>query len=270
MIADWDAAYDNMAHVVDGAAYPARWAAAAAAFRAGLPADRRRTGLPYGRHPRERVDVFLPEGKALGVVIFVHGGYWRRFEPDLFAHLAAGPLGRGWAVAMPGYPLAPGARIGAMSRSVTEAVIQTAAALPGPIVVAGHSAGGHLAARLVCADAALPERVAARILRVVSISGVHDLRPFLRLALNAVLRLDAAEAEAESPALLVPREGVRVQAWVGGAELPEFGRQAALLANVWAGLRAETSLVIAPGRHHFDVIAPMADAESELVAALID
>lgn len=271
MIADWDAAYDNMGHVADSAAWPDRWAAAAAAFRAALPADRRRAALPYGRHPRERVDLFLPEGSAAaGVVIFVHGGYWKRFAPDLFSHCAAGPLARGWAVAMPGYPLAPEARIASIVRSVGGAVAQIATALPGPIVLAGHSAGGHLAVRQVCADAGLPERVAARIARVVSISGIHDLRPLLRLALNAELRLDPAEALAESPALLAPREGASVHVWVGDAELPEFVRQSTLLANVWTGLRAEMSQTIAPGRNHFDVIEPLADADSELVAALID
>jgi arylformamidase len=98
---------------------------------------------------------------------------------------------------------------------------------------------------------------------------VHDLRPLLRLALNADLRLDAEEAAAESPALLAPRQGVRVHAWVGDAERPEFVRQTTLIANIWTGLRAEMSQTIAAGRHHFDVIAPLTDPDSDLVEALI-
>lgn len=268
-IVDWDDAYANAPHIPGAEAYPPRWAAAAAAFRAGLPAERRREGLAYGRHPREALDLFLPEGTAQGVVVWVHGGYWMRFDRSDWSHLAAGPLARGWAVAMISYPLAPEARIGAIVRSVGEAVTQVAAALPGPIVLAGHSAGGHLAARQVCAGA-LPERAAARIVRVAPVSGIFDLRPLLRLALNADLRLDAEEAAAESPALLQPREGVAVRVWVGGAERPEFLRQSELIANVWTGLRAEMSLTVAPGRHHFDVIEGLADPESELVAALLD
>lgn len=269
-VVDWDDAYANAAHIPGGAAYPERWRAAAEAFRAGLPAERRRVGLPYGRHAREKVDLFLPEGRAAGVAIFVHGGYWRAFDRDIWSHLAAGPLGRGWAVAMPGYPLAPEVRISAITGSICEAVTQVAAALAGPIVLAGHSAGGHLVARQVCADSSLPERVAARIERVVPISGLHDLRPLLRLALNADLRLDVAEAAAESPALLAPRPGARVHVWVGADERPEFVRQSELLANVWTGMRARVSLTVEPGRHHFDVIDGLADPESELTAALID
>lgn len=270
MTTDWDDAYANAPHIPDGAAYPERWSAAAEAFRAAFPAGRLRADLPYGRHPRERVDLFLPEETPLGVVIFVHGGYWRAFDRELWSHLAAGPLARGWAFAAPGYPLAPEVRVSTITRSITEAVTQIATVFGGPIVLAGHSAGGHLVTRQVCLDSGLPDRVASRIQRVVSISGVHDLRPLLRLALNADIRLDLDEATAESPALLMPRAGARVHAWVGDAERPEFVRQTTLLANIWTGLRAEMSQTIAPGRHHFDVIEPMADPDSELVAALID
>jgi hypothetical protein len=268
-IVDWDDAYLNAAYIPDGDTFPERCRAAAAAFRAGLPSDGFREGLPYGRHPRERVDLFLPGARPKGLLVHVHGGYWKAFDRGDWSHLAAGPLARGWAVAMPGYPLAPEVRIAAITRSVTAAVAEAAAAVPGPLVLAGHSAGGHLAARLVCGDSGLPERVRARIDRVVPISGLSDLRPLLRTAMNDVLRLDAAEAAAESPALLEPLPGVRVHAWVGDLERPEFVRQTTLLANVWTGLGADMAQTIAPGRHHFNVIEDLTDPESDLVAALI-
>jgi acetyl esterase/lipase len=270
MILDWDDAYANSAHIAGGAEYPGRWGDAAAAFRAGLPPDRARLGLAYGSHPREKADLFLPEGRPAGLVVFVHGGYWRAFGRGRWSHLAAGPLARSWAVAIPGYPLAPEARIAAITRSVAAAVTAAARTVPGPVVLAGHSAGGHLVVRQVCADSRLPERIAARIVRVVSISGLHDLRPLLRTRLNVDLRLDAAEAAGESPALLAPRQGAAVHAWVGDAERPEFVRQTTLIANAWTGLGAAMSQTIAPGRHHFDVIAPLAEPDSDLVAALVD
>jgi arylformamidase len=43
----------------------------------------------------------------------------------------------------------------------------------------------------------------------MSISGVHDLRPMLRTAMNQSLKIDMAEAHAESPALLEPVVDVR-------------------------------------------------------------
>lgn len=269
MIADWEDAYANAAHIEDGESYPPRWAAAAAAFRAEQASDRLQMGLSYGPHPRERLDLFLPEGRPAGLVVYVHGGYWRAFDGGDWSHLAVGPLRRGWAVAMPSYPLAPEARIAEITRAVAAAIAQAAAAVAGPVHLTGHSAGGHLVARQVCADSDVPERVRRRIGRVVPISGLFDLRPLLRTAMNADLRLDAAEARAESPALGEPLGGVRLHAWVGERERPEFVRQSALIANVWTGLGAETALTVAPGQHHFDVIAELADPESALVEALI-
>ncbi len=234
-----------------------------------LAPDRLRAGLAYGRHPRERVDLLLPEGRPRGLVVFVHGGFWIEFDRTDWSHLAAGPLARGWAVALPGYPLAPEVRIAAITRSIAAAVTAAAATVAGPVHLAGHSAGGHLVCRQVCADSQLPQRVQARVGRVVTISGLHDLRPLLRTAMNAELRLDAAEAAAESPALCEPVPAARVHAWVGDLERPEFVRQATLIANIWTGLGAAMSQTIAPDRHHFDVIADLGDPDSGLVEALV-
>jgi hypothetical protein len=103
---------------------------------------------------------------------------------------------------------------------------------------------------------------------VVSISGVHDLRPMLRLALNETFGFDEEEAIAESPVLRAPVEGASLTCWVGGAELPEFLRQNDLLANIWTGLGASTRSVRAPGRNHFTVLEELADPESGLTREL--
>jgi acetyl esterase/lipase len=270
MITDWDDAYANAPYIPDGDAFPDRWLAAAAGFRATLGPDRLRAGVPYGAHPRQRVDLFLPEGRPAGLLVHVHGGYWRRFDPSYFSNLAAGPLARGWAVAMPGYVLAPEVSITAITRMVANAVAAAAATVAGPIRLSGHSAGGHLATRMVCTDSALPAAVRARLGRVFTIGGVHDLRPLIRTAINDDLRLGPGEAAAESPALLEPLEGARIHAWVGADERPEFVRQSRLIANIWAGLGADTRLTEVPGRHHYDVTDALADPGSPLVTALLD
>ena len=269
-ITDWDDAYSNGAHIPGGDAYPARWAERAAAFRSELAAaGRAELDLPYGEGERERCDLFRPEGAAKGTVIFVHGGYWMAFDKARWSHLAAGPLARGWAVAMPSYTLCPETRIAGITRQMARAVEAVARAEAGPLRLTGHSAGGHLVSRLVCADAPLSDEVRARVEHVVSISGLHDLRPLLNTRMNATLRLDEAEAVAESPALLRPQPGIAITCWVGADERPEFVRQTELLANVWLGLGVATGLRLAEGRHHFDVIDDLADPESDLVAALL-
>ncbi len=267
MITDWDDAYANTPHIPGGEGYPARWEALAADFRAGL-GDRLRAGIAYGPHPRQAFDLFLPEGEPRGLVVFVHGGFWRAFDRGLWSHLAGGPLARGWAVAMPGYVLAPEARVAEITAMVARAVNAAAAAVAGPVRLAGHSAGGHLVTRQMCDDGGLAPEVAARVDRVVSISGLHDLRPLLRTAMNATLGLDPGEAAAESPALRVPVAGARVHSWVGDAERPEFVRQATLIANVWTGLGADMAQTIEPRRNHFTILDGLTHPGSGLVEAI--
>lgn len=267
-LVDWDDAYANAPHIPDGASFPARLAVASAAWRAGVNPARFRQ-VPYGDDAREVVEIFLPEGTPEGLVVFVHGGYWRAFGPADWSHLAAGAIARGWAVAMPGYRLAPDVRISTITRSVATGIAAAAAEVVGPIIMTGHSAGGHLVTRMLCDDRPLDADVLARVAWVMPISGLFDLRPFLRTELNGVLGLDIGEARAESPALREVVEGVPpVHVWVGADERPEFVRQSALLANVWAGLGVEVALTVEPGRHHYNVIDGLTQSDSALVRAL--
>ncbi|MDR9427147.1 MAG: alpha/beta hydrolase [Salibaculum sp.] len=257
---DWEDAFANGDYIVGAEDYTPRWQAAAEAFRAQA---RGRCDIAYGAGSRARLDLFTPDAPARGLVVFVHGGYWRAFDKSTWSHLAAGPLALGWAVALPSYPLAPEARLAGIAEQAGRAVAHAAGLVAGPVRLAGHSAGGHLATRLTCTDAPLPAEVADRVERVVSISGLHDLRPLTLHSMNADLRLDAAEARAQSPALATPRPGIATTAWVGAGERPEFLRQAALLAEAWGA-----PLVAEPGRHHFDVIDGLAGADHPLTRRL--
>ena len=186
-----------------------------------------------------------------------------------FAHLVQGPLASGQVVAALTYTLAPEAKIPEITREVVLGVTAAARAVPGPIRLIGHSAGGHLVTRMLC-DGVLPREIADRIVHVVSISGVHDLRPLLRTEMNQTLRLTEAEAAAESPALLRPLPGARLTCVVGAEERPEFRRQNALLANVWTGLGADTQAIELQGENHFSVIAGLETADGSLTKVLLD
>jgi acetyl esterase/lipase len=262
-VSDWDDAYANMANVVDGEAYTDKWAGAASGFRDGM-AGRMQIDLRYGGGERCTYDHFAPQGTAKGTLIFIHGGYWMRFDKSSFSHLATGALARGWAVAMPQYPLCPQVRVRDITRRMVEAVTAIAKANGGPITLAGHSAGGHLASRMVCEDSALPASVRDRIRAVVSISGVHDLRPLLRTGLNQTLHLDETEAREESPALLRPAMSCALTCWAGANERSEFIRQNELLANIWRGLGVATACVAEPDRQHFSVVEGLIDPDHPL------
>lgn len=269
-IEDWDDAYANAPNIPGGERWPGAWAQPAQAYReAMLAAGRARLDLAYGDRPRNRLDLFLPAGEPKGLVVYVHGGFWLRLDRSYWSHLARGAVDSGYAVAMPGYTLCPDVRVAGITTEIGDAIASAAAMVAGPVRLAGHSAGGHLVTRMVSATSPLPAELRSRITLTLSIAGIHDLRPMLRTAMNETLRLDAAEAALESPALLEPLPETRLLCWVGAAERSEFRRQSALLANAWSGLGAATASIEEPDRHHFNIIDGLADVRHPMTLALL-
>lgn len=269
-ITDWDDAYANGPNIAGGDRWPTLWVEPARDYRQALrAADRAEFDIAYGPAERNRLDLFRPASDPKGLVVFVHGGFWLRLDKSYWSHLAQGAVDEGFAVAIPSYTLCPEIRISGITREVGRAIETAAARVPGPIRLIGHSAGGHLVTRMVSATSPLPEQVLGRIVRTVSLSGLHDLRPLMRTAMNGQLAIDREEAWRESPALLEPAKGVRLTCWVGAAERSEFIRQNALLGNIWKGLGAETSVVEEPDRHHFDVLDGLADRDHPLLRELL-
>lgn len=255
-----DDAYDNRSYIANAESYPPRWMAEAAAFRESwyALAD---LDTAYGPSDRQTYDVFSAEGTAKGTLIFVHGGYWLKFDKSTWSHFAEGALNRGWDVALVQYDLCPAVTIAQITRQVARAVTAIAERTTGPLSLTGHSAGGHLVARML-APGLLPVSVAARIARVAPISPVSDLRPLLQTSMNDHFQLDMSAAQAESP-VMQPRPDVPVRLWVGADERPAFLEQAQALAEAW-GVAQD----IVPHKHHFDVIDALRDGKSELIRFL--
>ena len=262
---DWDEALDNM-QGRNPQALVQSWQDASDAFKTrwALIGDVT-TDLAYGEHPREKYDLFKPQGDCRGTVVFIHGGYWMRTGRECWSFLAEGILQHGWAVAIPSYPLAPEVRISAITSSMVKAVENIAAQTSGALRLIGHSAGGHLVSRLISKDV-LGKQVLSRIEKAVSVSGVHDLRPLLHTNMNETLNLNMAEAVAESSVFLAP-ENVNFMCWVGDHERPEFLRQNRLLHEAWSGQSAPTHKIEAfydQGHDHFTVIEQLAECNSPL------
>ena len=135
------------------------------------------------------------------------------------------------------------------------------------LYVAGHSAGAHLTAMLMCAlwpvfDARLPKDLFKGGLAV---SGIYDLRPMMDVDfLQPDLRLDPASALKVSPAFLPPASRAPVATCVGGRESSEFKRQNALLATRWRSI--VNFDIPMPRAHHFSVMDGLADQSSALFA----
>lgn len=270
MITDWDDAYAVAVHIEGAEEYFTAWERNAEAFRdETIKTGQAVLDVAYGDGERERFDLFQPNPNPDGLAIFVHGGYWMRLDKNSFSHMAKGAFRRGWAVAVPSYDLTPNIRVSGITKQIGTAIEKAASMVAGPIHIAGHSAGGHLVSRMVCADGPLSNANRERLKRVLSISGLHDLRPLLKTEMNNTLNLDAEEARAESASLNEPLPGKRIVCWVGANEGSEFIRQTDLLANIWSGLGVETSATHGADKHHFDVIDGLTDPASPLAESFL-
>jgi arylformamidase len=270
---DYEFEYNMRDRVPDHAEIFARWAREAEDYRAEtLKAGRAELGLSYGDTPRQIIDLFLPEaGETAPLALYVHGGYWRAFDPSSSSHMARGLNGRGVAVAVVGYDLCPIVSIGDIIEQIRRACIFLWQRFDRPMLASGHSAGGHLAAAMVATDwsALYPKAPADLVPAGYAISGVFDPTPLTGLAINQDLRLDAETARRVSPLFWPVPPGRTFDAAVGDLETNEFKRQSRTLAETWRQAKAQTRYAEFPG-NHFTVIDALPDPGNAMVARVAE
>ncbi len=184
---DYEVEYNNRARVPENPAIMAGWARDAQAYREAH--QNRLKAIAYGPGERHRIDLFSGDGEG-PVVVFIHGGYWQALDGSFFSHLAGGLNAHGIDVAVPSYDLCPNVSVGDIIEQM-RAASRELAKFGRPLVISGHSAGGHLAACMLATDwraldAALPEGSGDR--------GVFDFRPVRPAAAGSDLHQHRAEA----------------------------------------------------------------------------
>ena len=265
-----DAQYNNRARVPDHAAVMARWAQASALARsaaAGAQLDVR-----YGEGAGETLDIFPAAQPNAPVLVFIHGGYWRGLDKADHSFIAPSFNADGAAVVVPNYALCPAVSIELITLQMAAAVAwvwRHAAGFgadPSRIALVGHSAGGHLAAMLLCCrwkevDDELP---AQPVSGALSLSGLYDLEPLRHTPmLQADLQLSPSSVARLSPAFFPRPKGAKLYAAVGLDESDEFLRQNTLIRDVW-GPTAVPVCETVPSSNHFTVLNQLADPRSRV------
>ncbi len=200
------------------------------------------------------------ENPSAPLLVFIHGGYWQGLSAAESLSPAPSALAQGWSYAALEYTIAPTGDIPQMIRECNAALASLAAiASPSMVVLAGHSAGAHLAAMV-----SLVSPSPLRIDRTVLVSGVFDLRPLLQTTVNDPLEMDEAAAVALSPQLMpvTARHNV-VVAW-GDDETDAFKMQSQSYAAHLSASGLSVAAFECAGRNHFDIVGDVTDPHTEL------
>jgi arylformamidase len=246
------------------------WVARSESARAALTCQ---TDIRYGEGANQKLDVFNGCASEAPVLVYFHGGYWQRGDKSIYSFLASPYIKAGVNVVVIGYDLCPTVSITRISDESREALIylwQNAEELGlnrDRINVMGHSAGGHITQMMMATDWTLhnDELPADLIKSGMPISPLSYLEPVrLTKALNAGIRMDEQEAEAESPMINHPPASNAPQlVVVGGAETDEFHRQSQMYVDKYATNDRPIDMYIVPGVDHFDELNVLADANSD-------
>jgi arylformamidase len=263
-----DAEYDQRARHPEHVEIGARWETASALVQR-LESWRR--DVRYGPGTNETLDIYPTPAANAPVLVFIHGGYWRSSDKSLHGFLAPAFNADGALVMIPNYALCPAVGIEHIALQLARCLawVHRHAALyggnPSRIVVAGHSAGAHLAAMMLSCrwkdvDASLPAQLVSGAL---AISGLFDLEP-LRLApfIRDDIRLTPASVKRLSPAFF-PRPRKPLYTAVGGEESSELKRQTALIRDQWGPTSVPVSETI-PNANHFTILHNLADPNGRL------
>lgn len=235
--------------------------------------------IRYGDHPSQYAELTRPDGPPLGLVVVIHGGFWKQaYGAELGRPLAARLAELGWAAWNVEYRrVGDGGGFPATFDDVHAAIEASAGPVPGParVVTLGHSAGGHLATWAAARGRFDRWPVSVGVTHVVSQAGVVDLAGAFERDLGggAVAALMGGGPELPAYDLADPRRQlpIGVPAWCVHARdddmVPFAMSQDYVAAARAAG--ADATLVEVPGGH-FGVIEVGSPAWARIEALLAE
>jgi len=254
---DWQ--YNNRERVPNHEEYTSAYAARGNKFIEKAPHV---FDLSFGDTPAEVVDVYpaFESDDAAPVLIFFHGGYWFSRHKNDFRYIPAGFAPAGAMVVVVNYALIPDVDLPELVRQCRASVKWTYdnaaehGGDPNRIYIAGHSAGGHVAAMMYATDWDQWDVPVDAIAGGMAISGLYDLEPIRLNYMNPTLGFTEQTVADYSPVHLAPTLSAPIVFAVGGAETSEFQRHNKMLFGPWSAAGLACEEIVVPDLNHFTIL----------------
>lgn len=228
----------------------------------------RQNDLAYGSDPRQRLDVYVPDQRTAEppVVVFFYGGRWQHGTRDFYAFVGEALASRGAVVVIADYRVWPEVGFpvfvddGAAVIAWTRKNIATHGGNPDRIIVAGHSAGAHIAA-LLALDRSYLLRAGApgAVIAFMGLAGPYDFLPLTDPDLKALFGPPAGLA-ATQPINFARADAPPMWLGHGTADTTVLPRNSIHLTERAHALGAPATLKLYDGYGHIGIIARLAAA----------
>lgn len=232
--------------------------------------------MPYGSHPDETLDLFpVPDQPDAPLFVFIHGGYWRALTTQDSVFMAQQLVSQGIAVASINYTLSPAASLAHIVAQCEQALAWLHHQAPqhgvraSRAVVAGSSAGGHLAAMLMTPDCLARHNIQPSWLKGgILVSGLFDLAPIQQTLPNAWLQLTNDDVQQLSPMQHLPDASMDVHIVFAEKDTAEFKRQSTEFAEVCERNGNRVCVYEVANTNHFNIIIDWMKPDSQLSHSL--
>lgn len=231
--------------------------------------------VPYGKDPKQRLDVYFPVQKASNapVLLFLHGGGFREGDRKQYGYVAEPFAKQGIITVVASYRLTPKFAHPAQPDDVKAAVawiyrnIAQRGGDPDAIYISGHSAGAILTAD-IGVDLSWMDRMKiprSAVRGIVPISGPYDLAGWKEL--NEYVPTPEATASASALRHVNAPAPVAIVAY--GSLESRFMDTSSELVKALQAKGTKASILVLDGKDHAGSVWDLSNANSPLTQAML-
>ncbi len=218
--------------------------------------------LRYGHGSEERFDLYrpiAPTNLPAPLVLFIHGGYWRAGDKHDSTLVVPPLLNAGAVVANINYDLCPSITLDTMVAQIIRATRfchQHAGgwqADPERLTLIGHSAGAHLAARVMNEKADTHGLAADLVSAVIAISGIYEPEVITQITVNDEAQIDVNTARRNDCLTNPPQGRADYLIVAGGNEPAGWIEQSRLYAETVNAAGYNNEFYVVNDTDHFTV-----------------